>query len=125
MPNRGHRSGPAHEPQGAVVAEPAAPHYLLCLFIAGPTPRSAQAVVNVRRLCEEHLSGRHELRIVDLSQQPELAVSNQIVAAPTLVKELPLPRRRFIGDMSRVDRLLAGLDLFPTLPSGAKGDAGS
>ena len=92
---------------------PAPATYTLRLYITGPTPRSAEAVVNIRRLCEEHLAGRHELRIVDLSQQPELAKRHQIVALPTLVKELPLPQRRFIGDMSRIDRVLAGLDIRP------------
>lgn len=93
------------------MATRASDSYALRLYIAGPTPHSAVAVVNIRRLCEEHLAGRHDLRIVDLSQHPELAARHQIVAAPTLVKEWPLPERRFTGDMLLVDRLLAGLDI--------------
>lgn len=84
---------------------------VLCLYISGPTPRSAQAIVNVRRLCEANLPGRYALRVVDLSQSPALAARHQIVAAPTLVRELPLPERKFIGDMSDGARILRGLDV--------------
>jgi circadian clock protein KaiB len=86
-------------------------HVVLCLYISGPTPRSAQAIVNVRRLCEASLTGRYALRVVDLSQSPALASRHQIVAAPTLVRELPLPERKFIGDMSDSARILRGLDV--------------
>ncbi len=85
---------------------------VLSLYISGPTPRSARAIVNVRKLCEAHLAGRYELSVVDLSQSPALAARHQIIAAPTLVRELPAPERRFIGDMSNAARLLAGLDVF-------------
>ena len=84
---------------------------VLCLYISGQTPRSAQAIVNVRRLCEAKLSGRYVLKVVDLSQSPALASKHQIVAAPTLVRELPLPKRKFIGDMSDGGRILRGLDV--------------
>jgi circadian clock protein KaiB len=77
------------------------------------TPRSARAIENVRAICEEHLQGRYELEVVDLYQQPALARSEQILAAPTLIKELPLPLRRLLGDMSDRERVLVGLDLRP------------
>ena len=85
--------------------------YILRLYITGMTPRSAQAIENVRAICEEHLHGAYELEVVDLYQQPVLAKGEQIIAAPTLIKRLPLPLRRVIGDMSNTDRVLIGLDL--------------
>jgi circadian clock protein KaiB len=85
--------------------------YILRLFVAGITPNSRKAVENVRKICEEHLKGRYQLEIIDIYQQPIFAREGQIVAAPTLVKELPPPLRKFIGDMSHTDRILAGLDL--------------
>ena len=88
-----------------------APHYVLRLCVAGTTPRSALAIASIRKLCDEHLKGSDELDIVDLSLHPELAAAEQILAAPTLVKKLPLPLRRFIGDMSRTEHILFGLDL--------------
>jgi len=85
--------------------------YLLRLYVAGTTPRSNRAIVNIRRICEEHLKGRYELEVVDVVKNPSLAVGEQIIAAPTLVKKLPLPLRRFIGDLSETERILLGLDL--------------
>jgi circadian clock protein KaiB len=85
--------------------------YVLRLYVAGITPRSAQAITNVTAICEEHLAGRYELEIIDIYQQPVLAKGEQIVAAPTLIKRLPLPLRRLIGNMSEKDRVLVGLDL--------------
>jgi circadian clock protein KaiB len=76
------------------------PSYVLRLYITGTTPQSALAIANVRKICEEHLKGCYELEIVDISQRPELAEGEQIIAAPTLIKQLPLPLRRFFGDMS-------------------------
>jgi circadian clock protein KaiB len=87
--------------------------YILRLYVAGMTSRSARAVENVRAFCEKHLEGRYDLQIVDVYQQPALARSEQLVAAPTLIKKLPLPLRRLIGDMSNEDRILVGLDLVP------------
>ena len=87
--------------------------YILRLYITGMTPRSAQAIENVRAICEEHLHGAYELEVIDLYQQPVLAKGEQIIAAPTLIKRLPLPLRRIIGDMSNTDRVLIGLDLRP------------
>jgi circadian clock protein KaiB len=88
--------------------------YILRLYITGMTRRSARAIENVRRICDERLQGRYELQVVDLYQQPVLAKGEQIVAAPTLIKRLPLPLRRIIGDMSDQDRVLIGLDLQPS-----------
>jgi len=86
-------------------------YYLLRLYTNGSSSRSIKAIANLRKLCEEHLEGRHDLEIVDISKNPELAVAEQVIAAPTLVKMLPLPLRRFIGDLSQTERILIGLDL--------------
>ena len=85
--------------------------YVLRLYITGTTPHAARAIVNIRKICEEHLQGRYDLEIVDISLSPTLAKSEQIIAAPTLVKKLPLPLRRFIGDMSQTEKIVLGLDL--------------
>ncbi len=88
-------------------------NYVLKLYITGATPRSTKAIMNIRDICEEHLKGRYKLEIIDIFQQPVLAKGEQIIAAPTLIKKLPHPLRRFIGDMSDTDRILVGLDLRP------------
>ncbi len=85
--------------------------YVLRLFITGHTEKSRRAVRNITRLCEEHLHGVYALEVIDVYQQPELAVEHQLVAAPTLFKVLPLPPRRMIGDMSDTGRVLAGLGI--------------
>lgn len=85
--------------------------YVLTLYITGVTPKSTRALNNIKALCEEHLAGRYELNVVDIYQQPERAVEEQIVAAPTLIKLLPLPLRKLVGDMSNEERVLAGLGL--------------
>ncbi|MHB8168999.1 MAG: circadian clock KaiB family protein [Thermoleophilia bacterium] len=87
--------------------------YVLKLYVTGMTPRSAKAVMNIRQILDEHLQGRYELEIIDIFQQPQLAQGEQIIAAPTLIKKLPLPIRKFIGDMSETERILVGLDLKP------------
>ncbi len=86
-------------------------YYILRLYVAGMTPNSQRAIENVELICKEHMQGRFELEIIDIYQQPALAKKGQIVAAPTLVKELPLPLRKFIGDMSQTERILVGLDV--------------
>lgn len=85
--------------------------YVLTLYVAGTTPRSARAIVNVRKICEEYLEGRYSLQIIDITHQAKIAMREQIVAVPMLVREFPLPSRRFIGDMSDRPRLLAGLEI--------------
>ena len=88
-----------------------APAYVLRLFVTGTTARSARAIANLRRVCEQHLRGTYDLEVVDIYQHPTSAQEYQIVAAPTLVKMLPLPLRRIIGDLANEERVLAGLDL--------------
>jgi circadian clock protein KaiB len=85
--------------------------YLLRLYVAGQTPRSLQALSNLKRICEEHLSGRYKVEIIDLIQKPQLAAADQILAIPTLVRPLPKPARRIIGDLSNTERVLVGLDV--------------
>jgi circadian clock protein KaiB len=85
--------------------------YVLRLYVTGLTPASSRAIETVRRICEQHLQGRYELEVIDIYQKPALARDEQIIAAPTLIKVLPLPLRRFIGDLSKVDKVLFGLDL--------------
>jgi circadian clock protein KaiB len=85
--------------------------YILKLYITGMTPRSRAAVENVKRVLEENLADNYELEVIDVYQQPTLAKGEQIIAAPTLIKKLPLPIRRLIGDMSQTDRVLLGLDI--------------
>jgi len=86
-------------------------NYILKLYVVGTTPQSVKAIENSKMICEEHLKGRYTLEVIDLYQHPVLASGEQIIAAPTLVKYLPLPLRRIIGDMSNTDRVLVGLDL--------------
>ncbi len=86
-------------------------NYVLRLYVTGTTPQSMRAIENVKKICEQHLQGYYRLEVVDLYQQPELAKAEQIIAAPTLVKELPLPLRRILGDMSKTERVLVALDL--------------
>ncbi len=93
-------------------------HYLLRLYVTGSTPRSARAIQNIRAVCERELKGRYELEVIDIYQQPDRVAQEQIVVAPTLVKSLPVPMRRLIGDLSNLDRVLVGLDLIPHKPSG-------
>jgi len=85
--------------------------YKLKLYVTGSSPRSAKAVSNVRAICEEHLPGRYDLEVVDLYQRPELARQEQVMAAPTLVRELPEPIRRVVGDMSNEDKVLYSLNI--------------
>lgn len=87
--------------------------FVLCLYITGMTPKSTRAIQNIRKICEENLNGRYELKVIDIYQQPILARDEQIIAAPTLIKKLPLPLRRLIGDMSDKERILVGLNLRP------------
>jgi circadian clock protein KaiB len=90
---------------------PAAERYVLRLFVTGMTPRSARAIKNLQAICQEYLDGRYDLDVIDIYQQPVLTRGEQIIAAPTLIKRLPLPMRRLVGDMSDRERVLLGLDL--------------
>jgi len=93
-------------------AGPEADIWLLRLYIAGQTPRSLTALSNLKKLCEDHLTGRYEIEIIDLSKQPELGQKDQIVALPTLIRKLPEPIKRVIGDLSNHERVRVGIDLF-------------
>jgi circadian clock protein KaiB len=95
----------------AAAAAPDTARNVLRLCVTGSTPHSTRAIVNIRKICEEHLQRRYELEIVDIPKHPTLAEGAQIIAAPTLIKQLPLPLRRFIGDMSQTKRILPGLHL--------------
>ena len=87
--------------------------FVLRLYVTGTTPKSLRAIANLQKICEEHLKGRYDLEVIDLYQQPVRAEGEQVVAVPTLIKQLPAPLRRLIGDMSDVERVLVGLDLRP------------
>lgn len=89
----------------------AAPHYVLRLYVTGQTPRSMRSVENLRHLCEKYLKGHFELEVVDIYQQPALAAEGQIIAAPTVIKLMPLPLRRLVGDFSDQERVVLGLDI--------------
>lgn len=88
-------------------------HYSLRLYVTGATPQSIKAVTNIKKICEEYLKNRHTLEIIDIYQQPNFAEVDQIIAAPTLIKRLPYPLKRLVGDMSDKKRVLHGLDLKP------------
>jgi circadian clock protein KaiB len=94
--------------------------YVLRLFVSGMTPSSLRAIKNLREICETHLKDRCELEVIDIYQQPERGKADQIVAAPTLIKKLPTPLRKFIGDLSDRDKVLVGLDLVPKDREGKK-----
>jgi circadian clock protein KaiB len=94
-------------PEDAIAVE----RYVLRLYITGMTARSARAVKNLREICDEFLVGRYDLEVIDIYQHPAQTRDDQIIAAPTLIKQFPLPTRRVIGDMSNRERVLHGLDL--------------
>ena len=94
-----------------LIRNPVRENYVLRLYITGTTPRSCQAIANIRSLCEEHLTGRYDLEVIDIYQQPSEATGQQIIAAPTLIKKLPSPVKRMVGDLSNRARVLVALDL--------------
>lgn len=87
--------------------------YRLRLYVAGQTTKSLTAMKNLKRFCEEHLAGRYEIEVVDLMKNPQLAAGDQILAIPTLVRRLPSPLKRIIGDLSNTEKILVGLDIRP------------
>jgi circadian clock protein KaiB len=99
----------AHERSGAEVWD-------LRLYVAGQTPRSLTAFANLKKICDEHLSGRYNIEVVDLVKHPQLAAGDQIVAIPTLVRKLPEPLRKIVGDLRNTERALVGLQLRPVRP---------
>ncbi|MGA7932324.1 MAG: circadian clock KaiB family protein [Kovacikia sp.] len=95
------------------IAQPEEQRYALRLYIAGTTPRSILALQNLKAVCETHLKGQYELEVIDVYQSPLTLQSDNVVAVPMLIKQLPLPLRRIIGDLSNVEKVLIGLDLIP------------
>jgi circadian clock protein KaiB len=96
---------------GIAVRSSAEETYRLRLYVAGQTPKSVQAFKNLKQICEKHLRGRYEIEIIDLIENPQLARGDQILAVPTLVRRLPAPIKKIIGDLSNTERVLVGLDL--------------
>jgi circadian clock protein KaiB len=94
-----------------LVADLAQPSYLFRLYVSGSTPRSSAAIANVRRICDQYLPGHYDLEVIDVYQQPAATKAAQIIAVPTLIKELPFPPQRFVGDMSNTERIVIGLNL--------------
>ena len=95
------------------LAHPKSGAYVLRLYVAGSTPRSSRAITNIKTICETHLKDRYALKVVDLYEQKERAQDDQIMVAPTLIRQWPLPERRLVGDLSQTERVLAALDLVP------------
>jgi circadian clock protein KaiB len=93
----------------------------LRLYVAGQTAKSVTAFANLKKLCDEHLPGRYKIEVIDLIQQPQLAAGDQIVAIPTLVRKLPQPLRRIVGDLRNTERTLVGLQLRPAAPAHGEG----
>jgi circadian clock protein KaiB len=105
-------SAPPESPKATIAPrKTASSHYSLKLYVAGQSPKSVNAIANIKAICEENLQGRYELEVIDLYQQPQLAQGEQIIAVPTLIRKLPPPLRRIIGDMSNTERVLVGLDI--------------
>jgi circadian clock protein KaiB len=105
------KKGPARVKTAVASASDCA--WNLRLYVAGRTPRSVTAFENLKRICDEHLRGQYEIEIIDLIEQPQLAKGDQILAVPTLVRRLPEPIKKIIGDLSNTERVLVGLDLRP------------
>jgi circadian clock protein KaiB len=105
------RSNSTDDFERRVAQQPGKEKYLLRLYVTGMTPRSTEAIARIKTICEEYVAGRYELEVIDIYQQPTLAKGEQIIATPTLIKMLPLPLRRLVGDLSNKERVLLGLDL--------------
>ncbi len=104
------KPAPAARPKGGNGSK-VADRWNLRLYVAGQTPKSLTAFTNLKRLCENHLPGRYTIEVVDLAKQPHLAVNDQIVALPTLVRKLPEPIKRIVGDLSNTERVIIGMEL--------------
>jgi circadian clock protein KaiB len=107
------RHSPEQEHDEGLNVQPEADVWALRLYIAGQTPKSVAAFANLKRICEEHLPGKYEIEVIDLLKEPQLAAGDQILAIPTLVRKLPQPLRRIVGDLRDTARTLVGLDLRP------------
>ena len=108
---KANRARPAQPKVTIAPRKAASSRYVLKLYVAGRSPKSVNAIANLKKLCEANLQGRYELEVIDLYQQPQLAQGEQIIALPTLIRKLPSPLRRIIGDMSNTERVLAGMDI--------------
>ena len=104
---------PAPAPDSPVASADGEEHYNLRLYVAGQTPKSIAAFANLKKLCEEYLPGRYTINVIDLVQNPQLAAGDQILALPTLVRKLPSPLKRIIGNLSDKEKFLVGMDLKP------------
>lgn len=98
--------------------------YILKLYVTGDTPRAQRAIATLKRLCEEELGGQYEMIVIDVLERPQLAEDERILATPTLIKQLPPPLRRIIGDLSDTEKVLLGLDLVPNARSAMQGVSG-
>ena len=105
---------------GAIRPRRGTPEYLLRLYVAGQTPKSVTAFANLKKICEEHLAGRYSIEVIDLLVNPALARGDQILALPAVVRQLPPPVKKIIGDFSSAERVLVGLDLRPIRARGAR-----
>ena len=101
------------KPKSRTKRKAASSQYALRLYVAGQTPRSLQALSNLKRICEEYLSGNYRVEIIDLLKRPQLAAGDQILAIPTVVRAIPKPARKIVGDLSDTERVLMGLDVRP------------
>jgi circadian clock protein KaiB len=110
------RVNPKSSKNGRAVKQPSS--WSLRLYVAGQTPKSLTAFANLKRLCEEHLPGRYRIEVIDLVRAPQLAQGDQIVALPTLIRKLPEPVKRIIGDLSDLERVMVGMDLRPDNKNG-------
>ena len=110
-------SRPEKKPGKAKAADKA---WILRLYVAGQTPKSLEAFTNLKQICETHLSGQYRIEIVDLLKNPGLASGEQIIALPTLVRQLPPPVKKLIGNLANTERVLVGLDLKPVLKADKK-----
>ncbi len=104
-------------PDDPVAADADPGYYHLRLYVAGQTTKSVAAMANLHRVCEQHLAGRYQIEVIDLLQNPKLAAGDQILAIPTLVRRLPAPLKRIIGDLSNTEKVLVGLDIRPRDPT--------
>jgi len=89
--------------------------YILTLYVAGQTPKSLTAFTNLKKICEEHLDGRYSIEVIDLTKHPELAIEHQILALPTLVRKVPTPMRKLIGDLSNTEKALVAMEIRPAM----------
>jgi circadian clock protein KaiB len=113
-PTKQNHLGPTARRLNDAIAAASTEHFVLRLFVSGLSARSRRAIDNIKRLCEAHLAGRYELQIIDIYQQPEMAKDQQLIAAPTLIKKLPLPLRKLVGDMQDPARVLIMLGVTAT-----------